>query len=159
MFTQHRQDATTAQLAGHAVRGDERAWRHLVTRFEPMLRGVLRHYRLSHHDVDDVFQTTWLRAFKHLGRLDAPAMLDAPDWETGERVTIERERRTAVRTSVRRLRGRQRLLLRLLLDRPGLSYDEISAVLDMPKGSIGPTRDRAFTRMRADSRLQEAVSQ
>jgi hypothetical protein len=31
---------------------------------------------------------------------------------------------------------------------PPLSYDEISAVLDMPKGSIGPTRQRCLQRMR-----------
>jgi RNA polymerase sigma factor (sigma-70 family) len=178
-----------AELARCAVLGDERAWEHLVKRFEPMLRNVLRSYRLDRHTTDDVLQTTWLRAFRHLDRLDhpgalggwlavtarrealrvlqgevrelltdAPAILDAPDWATAEVLTLERERDAAVRASARRLRGRQRLLLRLLLDRPGLSYEEISALLDMPMGSIGPTRERAFTRMRHDQRLAEVVS-
>ena len=40
-------------------------------------------------------------------------------------------------------------LLRLLIADPPLSYDEISAVLDMPKGSIGPTRQRCLVRLRA----------
>ena len=40
-------------------------------------------------------------------------------------------------------------LLRLLIADPPLSYDEISDVLDMPKGSIGPTRQRCLSRLRA----------
>jgi RNA polymerase sigma factor (sigma-70 family) len=40
-------------------------------------------------------------------------------------------------------------LLRLLLVDPPLSYDEISSMLDMPKGSIGPTRQRCLVRLRA----------
>ena len=39
-------------------------------------------------------------------------------------------------------------LLRLMIADPPLSYDEISAVLDMPKKSIGPTRQRYLQRMR-----------
>ncbi len=39
-------------------------------------------------------------------------------------------------------------LLRLLICDPPLTYDEISVVLDMPKGSIGPTRQRCLGRLR-----------
>ncbi len=39
-------------------------------------------------------------------------------------------------------------LLRLLATDPPLSYDEVSALLDMPKGSIGPTRMRCLDRLR-----------
>jgi RNA polymerase sigma factor (sigma-70 family) len=45
--------------------------------------------------------------------------------------------------------GQCQQLLRLLLVDPPLSYDEISALLDMPKGSIGPTRQRCLVRLRA----------
>ena len=38
-----------------------------------------------------------------------------------------------------------------------MSYDEISAVLGMPKGSIGPTRGRCIARLRDDRHLTEAV--
>lgn len=179
-----------AELTRCAVLGDEHAWNHLVTRFEPLLRAVLRSYRLGRCDVDDVLQTTWLRAFRHLERLDdpgalggwlvvtarrealrllqrdvrelltdAPPALDAPDWATGEVLVIERERGSAVQAAARRLRGRQRLLVDALLTRPGLSYEEISELLDMPVGSIGPTRERAFTRMREDAELAGVVSQ
>jgi RNA polymerase sigma factor (sigma-70 family) len=40
-------------------------------------------------------------------------------------------------------------LLRLLICDPPLSYDDIAAVLEMPKGSIGPTRQRCLVRLRA----------
>jgi RNA polymerase sigma factor (sigma-70 family) len=40
-------------------------------------------------------------------------------------------------------------LLRLLIADPPLTYDDISAALDMPKGSIGPTRQRCLSRLRA----------
>jgi DNA-directed RNA polymerase specialized sigma24 family protein len=40
-------------------------------------------------------------------------------------------------------------LLRLLLADPPLSYDDISAMLGMPKGSIGPTRQRCLGHVRA----------
>lgn len=40
-------------------------------------------------------------------------------------------------------------LLRLLIADPPLSYDTISELLDMPKGSIGPTRGRCLDHLRA----------
>jgi DNA-directed RNA polymerase specialized sigma24 family protein len=50
------------------------------------------------------------------------------------------------------LPSRQRDLLLLLLSDPPLSYDKISARLGMPKGSIGPTRARALSRLRESMR-------
>ncbi len=40
-------------------------------------------------------------------------------------------------------------LLRVLLADPAPSYAEVSAALDMPIGSIGPTRGRCLDRLRA----------
>jgi RNA polymerase sigma factor (sigma-70 family) len=59
-------------LVRRAARGDEDAWRALVKRFTPMLRGVARGFRLSPADVDDLVQITWARAFHHIGRLQQP---------------------------------------------------------------------------------------
>ena len=39
-------------------------------------------------------------------------------------------------------------LLRLLMADPGAAYDEIAAALDMPVGSIGPTRGRCLAQLR-----------
>ena len=176
------------EIVRSAARGDERAWSHLVTRFEPVVRAALRRYRLTRHDLDDVVQTTWLRAFRHLGRLEDPAsfgpwvsvtarrealrllqretpevLTDEPpedtrlEWTTGETAALDRERRAAVRASARRLPVHQRRLVDLLLDRPGISYEQISEVLDIPVGSIGPTRERALRRMRLDAALAQAL--
>jgi RNA polymerase sigma factor (sigma-70 family) len=67
----------------------------------------------------------------------------------------ERDQRAAlVRRAVEALPGRDRTLVLFLLSYPGASYLEISAALDMPVGSIGPIRARAFGRLR--SRLETA---
>jgi RNA polymerase sigma factor (sigma-70 family) len=178
-----------AGLAEDAAAGDEGAWRDLVARFDPMLRGIVRGYRLDSADVDDVVQTTWIRAYRSLDRLNEPAAIggwlaitarreslrmlqrgvrevpvEEPLWaeetdgSTPETVALERERRTALRAAVGRLPGRQQLLLATMLRRPCASYDEISAELDMPVGSIGPTRERALERLRSDGALSSVLA-
>jgi RNA polymerase sigma factor (sigma-70 family) len=180
---------TVARLATDAAAGDERAWNELVARFDPMLRGIVRGYRLDAADVDDVVQTTWIRAFRSLDRLNEPAAIggwlaitarrealrtlqrgvrEFPSEEpvhaevagagTPETATLDRERQVAVRSAVRRLPGRQRELLSTMLHRPCASYEEISGALDMPVGSIGPTRERALGRLRADRALAAVVT-
>ena len=49
--------------------GSEQAWQNLIARFTPMLRGIVRSYRLNDADTDDVVQTVWASAFSHLDRL------------------------------------------------------------------------------------------
>jgi RNA polymerase sigma factor (sigma-70 family) len=59
-------------LARDAASGDEHAWTELVNRLDGVLHKVAGSYRLSATDVDDVVQTTWLRAIDHIGQLNAP---------------------------------------------------------------------------------------
>ncbi|WP_205751908.1 RNA polymerase sigma factor [Cryptosporangium phraense] len=59
------------------------------------------------------------------------------------------ERDAEMRTAFGRLTPRCRELLQLLLLDPAPSYDEISAALDIPIGSIGPTRGRCLEKLRA----------
>jgi RNA polymerase sigma factor (sigma-70 family) len=181
-------DPRFAPVANAAAAGDRVAWEELVRRFDPVLRGVVRRFRLRAHDVDDVVQTTWLLAFCHLDSLDDPAAIgrwmivvarrealrtlqrgvhevttDEPvpplvsDSSTPETVALERERATAVTTAVRRLSGRQRDVLDAMLRRPDRSYQDLSAELGMPIGSIGPTRDRALERLRRDAALIDVM--
>jgi RNA polymerase sigma factor (sigma-70 family) len=182
-------DITVAELARDAAAGHERAWDRLVGRLDPLVRGVVRGYRLSAADAEDVVQITWLHAFRHLPSLREPAAF--PKWltvtarrqslralqrgcrelplgeppvereaeaETVEQVVIEREQRAAVRAAVGRLPGRQRTLMGAMLRRPGVSYDELSELLGMPMGSIGPTRERALRRLRDDIALGHAIA-
>jgi RNA polymerase sigma factor (sigma-70 family) len=59
------------------------------------------------------------------------------------------DRQDALQIGLTRLGGRCRDLLNLIfLDGGEPSYDEISAQLGMPKGSIGPTRNRCLAQLR-----------
>jgi RNA polymerase sigma factor (sigma-70 family) len=60
------------------------------------------------------------------------------------------ERDVALWRSFRRLRESDQSLLRLLIADPAPGYEEIAAALDMPIGSIGPTRARALERLRRE---------
>ena len=68
---------------------------------------------------------------------------DRPD----ERL-LRDEREGMVRRALADLPERHQQLLGLLLRSPALSYEEIGARLDMPIGSIGPTRARVLRRLR-----------
>lgn len=52
--------------------------------------------------------------------------------------------------SFSRLRQSDQTLLRLLVADPPMTYEEIAAALEIPIGSIGPTRARALARLRAE---------
>jgi DNA-directed RNA polymerase specialized sigma24 family protein len=44
-----------------------------------------------------------------------------------------------------------------MLTEPDASYAEIAATLELPIGSIGPTRARSLSRLRRDGRLRAFV--
>jgi RNA polymerase sigma factor (sigma-70 family) len=62
---------------------------------------------------------------------------------------VARQDTRIVRQAVEQLGGRCAELLRLLYSTDELSYQEISELLEMPIGSIGPTRARCLDRLRA----------
>jgi RNA polymerase sigma factor (sigma-70 family) len=62
---------------------------------------------------------------------------------------IAEQRTVAVRDALDQLAARDRALLRMLATEPAPSYATIGAALGMPVGSIGPTRARALTALRA----------
>jgi RNA polymerase sigma factor (sigma-70 family) len=74
-----------------------------------------------------------------------------------EELLVE-QRNAALWRSVRRLRGSDQALLRLLMADPAPSYEEISAALELPVGSIGPTRARALERLRRELRRDDALA-
>jgi RNA polymerase sigma factor (sigma-70 family) len=65
-----------------------------------------------------------------------------------EAALLAREERAAVVAAFAGLSGRCQALLRLLTADPAPSYSEVSATLDMPVGSIGPTRGRCLEQLR-----------
>jgi RNA polymerase sigma factor (sigma-70 family) len=59
-------------LIKQARDGDGQAWKTLIDLFTPALRATARGYGLAAADVEDVVQTAWMSAFKHLGSLREP---------------------------------------------------------------------------------------
>jgi len=68
------------------------------------------------------------------------------------------ERHEALLMALAELPERQRALLLLLVEDPPVSYEEISRRLDIPIGSIGPTRARALARVRAFQAVQALLN-
>jgi DNA-directed RNA polymerase specialized sigma24 family protein len=84
--------------------------------------------------------------------------LDGEDPQLGPDARVHAvERREALGKAIADLPDRQRALMQALLDDSDPSYADLSRRLQMPIGSIGPTRARCFDRLRADARLTAVV--
>lgn len=74
----------------------------------------------------------------------------ADDVPTHDTALLTQERDATLWRAFAHLSERDRALLRMLMADPAPSYEEISAALGMPIGSIGPTRARALQRLRRE---------
>jgi RNA polymerase sigma factor (sigma-70 family) len=94
-----------------------------------------------------------LRALRH-AKANVPYGDELPEPEIHEVDPSARlsdgERDAALWRCFMRLRDGDRALLRMLMADPAPSYEEISAALNIPIGSIGPTRARALERLRRE---------
>jgi RNA polymerase sigma factor (sigma-70 family) len=171
--------ATTAELVRAACARQPDAWRELVSRYECLVRGVVRSYRLQEADVADAIQNTWLRAFQRLdtvreadslggwlttvarreclallarSRREAPAEIEQNHVVGGEpgpeAVVLAEEARRAVARAVSELPVKRRELVRVLFSTSKPNYAEVSRMVGLPVGSIGPTRQRALRTLR-----------
>lgn len=168
-----------AALVAAAARDDQAAWGTLVDRFSGLVWHVVRGFRFPDAVAEDVYQTTWLRLTEHLDRIRQPESLagwlartarneclrtirlgdrerltDEPDEvpEVGAGVDaphLASERDAVLWAAFATLGERCQELLRLLLADPPIPYESISDLLDMPIGSIGPTRARCLQKLRA----------
>ena len=88
-----------------------------------------------------------------MDRLDITPAVGNPTEEAVLAAETEREdaaRAAAMRRAFERLSGRCRELLRILMASPPPSYAEVAAALELPLGSIGPTRARCLQRLREE---------
>lgn len=160
---------------------DEEAWNELVRRFAGLVAFVIRRYRLTQADAQDVSQLVWLRLVEHLGQIREPSAL--PGWlatttrhecerylringrsvsvdpltmrETGrsdesdvDELLLAAERRQVLLNALGALAPQHRELLMMLAADPPYAYAEISRILGIPIGSIGPTRSRVLGKLR-----------
>jgi RNA polymerase sigma factor (sigma-70 family) len=171
-------DAETGELVSRARAGDAEAWERLTDRYTGLLWSLGRGMRLSHTDTADAVQTTWLRLVEHLDHLRNPEGVGSWLVTTMRRECLGALRRSARTTTVdglddipaagdelddallrderdaalwrafAGLQPRCQALLRVLMSDPPPTYAEVSAALDMPVGSIGPTRQRCLAMLR-----------
>jgi RNA polymerase sigma factor (sigma-70 family) len=71
------------------------------------------------------------------------------DADRPDDLVVRRAYHAEVLAAFRKLPERDQMLLGVLTADPAPSYDEISRLLDLPRGSIGPQRQRALARLRA----------
>ena len=177
-------DQVVAALVARAAGQDQDAWNEIVERYSPMVWGICTRYRLSSQDIEDVNQNVWLRLVEHLGKLREPAALpgwlatttsreclrvlraarrydrfstapdELPDDPMIEDEIIAAERNAALRAAFAELPPRCRQLLAMCMSETSHSYAEISAILQIPVGSIGPQRGRCLERLRRSSSLR-----
>jgi RNA polymerase sigma factor (sigma-70 family) len=89
--------------------------------------------------------------------VDDPTASSEPEAPHIDEEMLATERSAALRRALECAPDHEQRLMWLLLREPDLSYDEISATLGIPKGSIGPTRGRCLARLRTDRRLCAVV--
>ncbi|QOR69454.1 sigma-70 family RNA polymerase sigma factor [Ruania alkalisoli] len=169
--------ATAAEHYRRWRAGSPTAMDELVRCLTPVLWQVVRAQRLDAETASDVVQTTWLALVRRPDAVREPEAVGSwlvttarrEAWrvvkagartelmeelpETGEGHSAEQEATTRwldrlLWRSVSQLSQRCQRLLRVaaFLDRP--NYRNLAGELDMPVGSIGPTRARCLARLR-----------
>ena len=158
--------------------GDPSAMEDLFRTVRPWLHGIARACRLSIHSADDVVQNTMTVALTHLPRLRDPdaglAWLsviarreaikisreerrtdpigDQNSWTVGggdpEEIALARMACNELYRALAQLPERERKLLVFLFFDGGRDYAGIARELNMPIGSIGPTRQRGLKKVR-----------
>ncbi len=85
---------------------------------------------------------------------------DAQDGDAVDAALLRQEAAVSVREALDQLPGRTRRMLTLLMQDEPPSYEEVAAQLNVPIGSIGPTRGRALRRLRQimEGGIGDAVS-
>src|SRR5215475_10405609 len=76
--------------------GDQQAWNALVQRYTPLVWSVVRAYRLTPSEAEDVSLNVWLRLLENAKRVREPAQL--PGWlaTTARREALRAARRRAL---------------------------------------------------------------
>jgi RNA polymerase sigma factor (sigma-70 family) len=162
------------QLVQRCIKGDQEAWKELVSRYERLIYSIALRMCRDQDAAADVMQQVFLQLYQGLEELqnvrNLPAwiatiarrrtcdhlrstrptepLLDEPHEDFSD--TFNRiQYRHAIETALARLPARNRRLIEMLYmshDEP--SYEEVAAELRMPVSSVGPTRIRTLKKLR-----------
>ncbi len=155
-----------------AQRGDERAWRDLIERYERPIHALVWRMLVDRRDrVEDLVQETFVRVLRALPSFDpaGPASLSTwmltiatrlalnelrrqpmPAIHVSEFADSEVERRqlgNTIATAVAKLPDDQRAVL-VLREYHGLDYNQIATVLDLELGTVKSRMSRARAALR-----------
>ena len=100
-----------------------------------------------------------LRQRKRERPTDDAYLTDQPCEPVAEQRLVAAERSKALAERLAQLPLRQRRVLAALLAEPAPAYSDIATSLEIPVGSIGPTRARSLERLRRDRRLTRSLQQ
>jgi RNA polymerase sigma factor (sigma-70 family) len=162
--------------------GDDRALQTLMTTFGRVMTSVARRYLRCNQDVEDAVQDAWMSFVRSAHAIESPAAvggwlvtttaraalriahqqsrclpsdlaLEAPAAIDDHDPAVAEAETAVVRDAVGRLQSDDRELIAMLFDAQ-MSYTEIHARTGRPVGSIGPTRQRVMSKLRADRSIR-----
>jgi RNA polymerase sigma factor (sigma-70 family) len=178
----------SGEVVRMATEGQKEAWDELHRRYHRMIGRIARSTGCATADLPDVQQAVWARLIQHIGRLNQPDAVAGwlavvtkrecvrlnsrrhpvvqfdevtpvgPTEEEPLTMVLHAERQAAVRRAVATLSPRRRRLVEAMLDNPDLGYDQLASRLSMPRGSIGPTRQRCLDDLRQRRELVDLYS-
>jgi len=158
--------------------GESRAMDDLVREMTPVLWHIARSYSVSASVAEDVVQATWLALVRKHDTIDDPAAVAGwltttvrrEAWRAAQRArrsvsdddlerrmppaasvedeVVGREEEQSLWRAVHELDERCRRLLRVVAFAVRPDYENLAVQLDMPVGSIGPTRSRCLTKLK-----------
>lgn len=166
-------------LIGACLEGNDQAWAILIERYSRLIYTIPLRFGLSKPIADEIFQETCLILLEKLDTLRDHQRIGSWLVTVTRRACIQRWRRKVanpvelqeshnasddienevlraeqqhlVQRALENLNPRcQRLLKWLFFDVSSPSYDDIAEKLDIPKGSIGPTRSRCLDKLRQE---------
>jgi RNA polymerase sigma factor (sigma-70 family) len=171
-------------LVTRARAGDTGAWRQIVERLKGVVWRATADTGLCFEDREDVFAATFFRLFEHLADIREPAKLPGwlattarnevrqllhakrrsepraelepagPPAPPAEEGVLDQELRVAVQAAFLGLAPPCQEVLRLSSAVPPMSYDEISDLTGIPRGSLGPMRQRCLDCLRQSPALR-----
>jgi RNA polymerase sigma factor (sigma-70 family) len=172
---QQLETITDPELIEACLKGNSDAWETLIRRYQNLIYSVPMQYHFSVQDAADIFQSVCLillQKLKTLRKLESLSSwlyvttkrncwklskkkeLEIPFDHNPDLISVEPEEdrvilQYQIKRALRELPSRcQKLLTALYYSDPPLSYEEVSARLGIPFGSIGPTRARCLERLR-----------
>ncbi len=170
-------------LVERCIAGDEAAWRVFVDQYSRLVYSIPRRNRFDDSACDDIFQEVFLAAYRHLDSLrDAQSVskwlittttracaryakknkqqITLGDIQKPSEPEIDRQEQLhALYLGLEQIGTRCReLLIRLHTQSTGSNYDLIAEEFDMPRGSIGPTRQRCLEKLARAIVEQEGLS-